>query len=443
MTPPSAAPVVSLSADHLSGAVGAVADPTVRVLVSQAGADPADLSVVAVASSDTRIAGAGDVTVRGRGAEREVSVRARGRGLCDLTLRVTGLGAAAATTVLHYAASGPVQHAADTRYLTGASDASAALDVGGGHLVLADDESNTLRLYARGASGGPLRSWDFGARLGVRKEIDIEGVARAGDTDAVYWLGSMSHSADGEPRPDRSLLFRTEVRGAGAAVELVPAGSYRGLRADLIAWDESRGGELGFAAGAAEGRGPKRIDGFNAEGFEFAPGSTSVAYVGFRAPLVPAKTGGGALLVPVLNVDELMTERTVRGEQAGGRAEFGEPVLLDLDGLSIRDLRRNSSDQYLIVAGSWADDDGSEPYALYAWDGRAGHGAARLMDLPAGGPGGWECVVDVPDLEVPGARVQLIADCGSADWYGTGVAAKDLRQPEWKKARAVTFTVTE
>ncbi|MFJ2742079.1 hypothetical protein ACIO3O_20740 [Streptomyces sp. NPDC087440] len=436
MTPPPAVPVVSLSADHLSGAVGATADPTVRVLISQAGADPADLSVVAVASSDSRVAGAGDVTVRGRGAEREVAVRARGRGLCDLTLRVTGLGGLHGTAVLRYAASGPVQHAADTRYFTGASDASAAVDVGGGHLVIADDESNTLRLYARGASGGPLRTWDFGERLGARKEIDIEGVARAGDTDAVYWLGSMSNSKEGKLRPDRSLLFRTRVRGAGSGAELLLDGSYRDLRADLIAWDESRGGELGFAAGAAEGRGPKRIDAFNAEGFEFAPGSTTVAYIGFRAPLVPAKAGGAALLVPVLNVAELV-------EGVAARAAFGEPVLLDLDGLSIRDLRRNSADQYLIVAGSWAADDNSDPYALYAWDGQPDHGAARVMDLPTGDPGGWECVVEVPDLDVPGARVQVIADCGSADWYGTGVAAKDLPQQAWRKARAVTFTVTE
>ncbi|MCX5201981.1 DUF3616 domain-containing protein [Streptomyces sp. NBC_00237] len=435
MTPPPAAPVVSLAADHLSGAVGATADPTVRVLVSQAGARPADLSVVAVASSDSRIAGAGDVTVRGRGAEREVSVRARGRGLCELTLCVTGLGGRTATAVLHYAASGPVQHAADTRYFTGACDASAAVDVGGGHLVLADDESNTLRLYARGVSGGPVRGWDFGERLGARREIDIEGVARAGDTDSVYWLGSMSNSEEGKPRPDRSLLFRTRLRGAGAGVELVLDGSYRDLRTDLIAWDESRGGELGFAAGAAAGRKPQRIDAFNAEGFAFAPGSTSIAYIGFRAPLVPAKTGGAALLVPVMNVDELVG--------GGARAEFGEPVLLDLDGLGVRDLCRNSADQYLIVAGSWAADDSSDPYALYAWDGQPGHGAVRLMDLPTGDPGGWECVVDVPDLDVPGARVQVIADCGSVDWYGTGVEARDLPHAAWKKARAVTFTVTE
>ncbi|MFF0746142.1 DUF3616 domain-containing protein [Streptomyces sp. NPDC004111] len=437
MTPSSAAPVLTLSADRLSGAVGAVGDPTLLVFVAQEGVPPAELSVVAVASSDSRVAGAGDVTVRGRGERREVSVRARGRGSCDLTLRVTGRGGATASAVLGFAASGPVRCAGDTRYFTGVSDASAAFDAGGGHLVLAEDETNLLRLYARANSGGPVRTWDFAKRLGTVKEIDIEGVARAGDI--AYWMGSMSNGKDGGLRADRSTLFATVVRGSGRDTVLEYAGAYRHLRADLISWDEGRGGELGFAAGAARGRAPKRIDGFNAEGIEFAPGSTSIAYLGFRAPLVPAKAGGEALLVPVLNMDELMTERA----DEGGRARFGEPVLLDLDGLSIRDLRRNSADQYLIVAGSWSGGDEAAPAALYAWDGQPGHGAARLMDLPMGDPGAWECVVSVPDLDVPGARVQLIADCGTVDWYGDGVAAKDLEHPEWKKSRAVTFTVSE
>ncbi|MEN8653464.1 hypothetical protein ABCR94_23390 [Streptomyces sp. 21So2-11] len=427
------APVISLSADRLSGAVGATADPVVTVTVSQHGAAPGDLSVAAVGSSDTFVAGAGDVTVGGRGATRRISVRARGVGYCDLTLRVTGLGGRMSATTLHYAASGPVRHAADTRYFTHACDASAAVDVGDGHVVVADDETNVLRLYPRGASGGPVRTWDFSAALGVGKEVDIEGAARAGDV--IHWTGSMSNAKDGKLRADRSSLFTTTVRGFGASTELDFEDSYGGLRDDLIAWDERNGGELGFAAGAAKGRPPKRIDGFNVEGFEFAPGNTGTAYLGFRAPLVPAKPGGGALLVPVTNADVLAA--------GGGPAEFGERIVLDLGGLSIRDLRKNSADQYLIVAGSWAADDNTDPYALYSWDGVPGHAPVRVMDLPTCDPGGWECVVDVPDLEVPGARVQLITDSGSADWYGDGTEAKDLPHPELKKTRAVWFTVTE
>lgn len=179
---------------------------------------------------------------------------------------------------------------------------------------------------------------------------------------------------------------------------------------------------------------PKQIDGFNVEGLEFAPGSTSTAYIGFRAPLVPPKTGGKALIVPVTNFDKVV--------DSGAKAVVGTPIELDLGGLSIRDIRKNAADQYLIVAGSWAADDNSDPYAVYSWDGVAGHAPVKRADLPTSDPGGWEAVVDVPDLNQAGARAQFITDDGSADLYGDGTEAKDLTHPEWKKSRATWFTVT-
>ncbi|KOG89194.1 hypothetical protein ADK38_15635, partial [Streptomyces varsoviensis] len=59
--------------------------------------------------------------------------------------------------------------------------------------------------------------------------------------------------------------------------------------------------------------------------------------------------------------------------------------------------------------------------------------------LPTADPGGWEAVVDVPDLTAPGAKVQVITDAGSADLYGDGTEAKELPHAEWKKSRAVWF----
>lgn len=137
--------------------------------------------------------------------------------------------------------------------------------------------------------------------------------------------------------------------------------------------------------------------------------------------------------MPVTNFDK------VAG--SGAKAVIGTPIELDLGGLSIRDIRKNDADQYLIVAGSWAADDNSDPYALYTWDGVAAHAPVKRADLPTADPGGWEAVVDVPDLTVPGARAQLITDAGSADLYGDGTEAKDLDHAEWKKSRAVWFTV--
>ncbi|MFE4869726.1 hypothetical protein [Streptomyces sp. NPDC056682] len=425
-------PTISLSASYLSGAVGATGDPQVTVTVAQSGADVSALTVAASASSRSAVAGTGDVGVSGTGSTRRLAVTARTSGYTDLTIKVTGLGGKTAIRTLHFAASAAVQKAADTRYFTGSSDASAAVDVGGGYAVVADDESNTLRLYDRSASGAPVKTWDFSSRIGVSKEIDIEAAARVGNT--IYWTGSLGNNKDGEYKADRNTVFTTTVTGSGASTQLMLGGSYRKLRDDLVAWDHANGDRYGFVAGTADGQVPKQIDGFNVEGLEFAPGSTSTAYIGFRAPLVPPANGGKALIVPVTNFDKVVA--------GGAKPVFGAAIQLDLGGLSIRDIRKNAADQYLIVAGSWAADDNSDPYAVYSWDGVAGHAPVKRADLPTGDPGGWEAVVDVPDLGQAGARAQFITDDGSADLYGDGTEAKDLSHPEWKKSRATWFTVT-
>ncbi|MFJ5517631.1 hypothetical protein ACIQB4_11250 [Streptomyces griseoluteus] len=423
-------PTIKLSAAYLSGAVGASGDPVVTVTVAQSGADASGLTVTASSSSRSTVAGTGDVRVTGTGGVRTVAVTARAQGYADLTLKVTGTDGKSATTTLHYAASPAVQHAADARYLTGASDASAAVDAGGGYALVANDEDNTLRLYDGSASGAPVRSWNLSSALGATKEVDIEGAARVGNT--VYWTGSLGNNKDGVYKADRNTVFTTTLSGSGAATSVSFGTAGHRLRDDLVAWDQANGDRYGFAAATADGQTPKQVDGFNVEGLEFAPGSATTAYVGFRAPLVPPGEGGKALLVPVTNMDQVVR---------GTKAAFGTPVELDLGGLSVRDLRRNDKGQYLIVAGSWAAEDNSAPYALFRWDGVAGHQPVKVLDLPTADAGGWESVVSVPDLDVSGGRVQLITDDGSADLYGDGTQAKDLAHPEWHKSRSTFFTL--
>ncbi|MER6464564.1 DUF3616 domain-containing protein [Streptomyces sp. NPDC001228] len=423
-------PKIKLSTTYLSGAVGSTADPVVTVTVSQSGAAASALTVTATKSSRSKVAGTKDVHVTGTGSSRRVRVTAHARGYSDLTLRVKGPGGRTATTTLHYAASPAVRNSADARYLTGASDASAAVGVGGGYLLVGNDEDNTLRLYKGSASGAPVRTWDLDDALDAGKEVDIEGAARVGNT--IYWTGSLGNNKDGEYKSDRSTVFTTTVSGSGKDTRLAFGTAGHRLRKDLVAWDEANGDRYGFADGTADGKIPKEIDGFNVEGLEFAPGSTTTAYVGFRAPLVPPRNGGKALIVPVTNMD-----RVVKGT----KAVFGEPIQLDLGGLSIRDLRRNDKGQYLILAGSWAADDNSDPYALYSWDGVAGHRPVKALDLPTADAGAWESVVSVPDLSVSGARVQLITDDGAADLYGDGTEAKDLGHPQWQKSRTTWFTL--
>jgi hypothetical protein len=423
-------PSISLSDAYLSGAVGSTGDPTVTVTISQSGADASALTVAASKSSKTSVAGTGDVTVTGTGGTRTVAVTAHAQGYTDLTLKVTGLGGKTATKTLHYAASPAVQDAADSRYLTGAADASAAVDVGGGYIVVGDDEDNTLRLYDQNASGAPVRTWDLDDALDADSEVDIEAAARVGDT--IYWTGSLGNNKDGDVKPDRDTVFTTQVTGSGASTNLTFGSAYHHLREDLVAWDQANGNRFGFAAGTAKGQIPKEINGFNVEGLEFAPGSSTTAYIGFRAPLTPAATGGKALLVPVTNMDKVVT---------GTPAVFGTPIELDLGGLSVRDIRRNDDGQYLIVAGSWAADDNSDPYALYRWDGVGTDAPVKVLDLPDSDYGAWESVVDVPDLDQSGVRVQCVTDDGDADLYGDGTQAKDLDHPEWEKSRTTWFTL--
>ncbi|MGI5460757.1 DUF3616 domain-containing protein [Streptomyces sp. CA-249302] len=423
-------PTIKLSTAYLSGAVGATGDPTVTVTVAQSGADASALTVAASKTSKSAVAGTADVSVTGTGTTRTVAVAAHAQGYADLTLKVTGLGGKTATTTLHFAASPSVQYSADARYLTGASDASAGVDVGGGYVVVANDEDNTLRLYDGSASGAPVKTWDLDSALDADKEVDIEGGTLVGST--IYWTGSLGNNKDGEYKADRNTVFTTTVSGSGAATSLTFGSAYHKLRDNLVAWDEANGDRYGFEAATADGQVPKEINGFNVEGLEFAPGSTTTAYVGFRAPLVPPQTGGKALIVPVTNMNKVVT---------GTAATFGTPIEMDLGGLSIRDIRRNSLDQYLILAGSWAADDNSDPYALYSWDGVAGHQPVKVLDLPTTDAGGWESIVSVPDLTQSGARVQLITDDGAADLYGDGTEAKDLTHPEWQKSRSTWFTL--
>src|SRR6185437_2784979 len=361
---------------------------------------------------------------------------AGGVGLADITLKVTGTEGKSATIVLHYAASATSSTPATTRYHTGAADASTEIDVGDGYMLVGDDENNTIRLYEDDVSGAPVKEWNFNSLMGNPEEIDIEASARVGNT--IYWTGSMGNSKKGNLKPDRSTLFSTHISGEGASTELTFGGYYKGLRADLIAWDQAHGNRFGFAAGAAEGNVPKQINGFNVEGMEFAPGSTETAYVGFRAPLSPAKTGGSALIVPVTNLPALASS----GQNTSVHATFGEPILMNLEGLAIREIRKNADDEYLIIAGSWA---AGGTQALYTWDGKPADAPVKALTSinPVEGgeeSGAWEGVAQMPDPLLSGGKVTLGMDVGAVDLYGTGQEAKEL-VPEWEKSPTDEFTL--
>lgn len=392
-----------------------------------------DLTVTA-ASSDQSVVPDSGITVTGTGAHRTVAVVPAGVGRATLTLTATAPDGSHASVQVPYGASAPLGDSSQ-RYLSGAGNASAAIDVGDGYLLVADDESDVLRLYHGTVSGPPVRTFDFTSQLPYgTAEVDLESAARSGDT--IYWEGSMSTSSSGALAPSRSTLFATTVTGSGADTQLGYAGSYTGLASDLVAWDYDNGhglgaDYLGLAASAASGTDGHEADALNVEGMEFAPGADSTtAYLGFRAPLEPTTDRHLALVVPVTNLPALTADDNGTGPGSGAgptHAAFGQPILMDLGGRGIRDMRRNADGQYLIIAGS--ADGSNDSFALYSWDGVPSDppvlsSTALPIEPAAPNQGAWETVVSVPDPLTAGAPVQLIEDNGDTAWYGDGATSK-------------------
>ncbi|HEX8714492.1 MAG TPA: hypothetical protein VF706_02900, partial [Solirubrobacteraceae bacterium] len=300
--PPPPAPEITTSEPTLPAALGDPTNATLGVKVSDSSFAASELSVTA-SSGNTTVAPSAEAS--GSGSERTLTVTPGAVGHSTITLTVEAPDHSQATTTVDYAVSANQGDVSD-RYYAGAGNASSAIDVGGGYMVLGDDESNVLRLYHERVSGEPVKTFDFTKALpSGASEIDIEASARAGNT--LYWMGSLSNKKSGKLDHERDIVFAATITGSGASTELTYLGSYTHLREDLIAWDEANGNPLGFKASTEEGVPSNVAEGFNVEGVEFAAGSSSTAYVAFRAPLEPTSARAKALLVPVMNFSSLVT----------------------------------------------------------------------------------------------------------------------------------------
>lgn len=442
-----ASPFINLPATvsgFLSGVVGDASDPGqslgVDFTIADVDTPVGSLTVTATSSNQTVVPNA-NLNLTGTGASRNLKITPAATGYSTITVTVND-GSSSANYLINYAASVPPNSTASTRWHTGKADASTAVAIDTDYMFVADDEDQTIRLYDRDNSGLPLSSFDFTANLGltdissgVPREVDIEASAQVGTR--IYWLASHSNSAAGANRPNRSRLFATDVSGTGASATLTYVGRYDGLKTDLINWDTSNGHGLGanhfgLATSAATGIIPEAADGsgFNIEGLVFAPDNTT-AYVAFRAPISPAASRTNALIVPVTNFASL-----VSGNPSTGPATFGAPILLNLGGRGIREIKKNSANEYLIIAGTAG---GAANFAAYAWTGNpADVPILRTADLTGLNP---ESIVDVPVglnsfASFAPVQVQLISDNGDDIYYGDGVIAKDLPNNEWKKFRS-------
>src|SRR4030043_92218 len=114
----------------------------------------------------------------------------------------------------------------DTLVYYGASDASAAVAIGGDMFIVADDEHNVLRVYDTNQPSLPIFSFDLTSFLSIEPaypESDIEGATILGDT--IYWITSHGRNADGKMRPNRYRFFAVKVKAENNNITVEHVGS--------------------------------------------------------------------------------------------------------------------------------------------------------------------------------------------------------------------------
>jgi hypothetical protein len=286
--------------------------------------------------------------------------------------------------------------AKDVSAYSGLCDASAAAVVGAAHFVVADDESNVLRIYRRGKES-PVSEVDLSEFLGATgdDETDIEGAAGIGNR--TFWISSHGANKNGKERPSRRKFFATEAKD-GSTPSVAPIGMrYDDLLKDMLMTPSLKK----YGLDAASKRPPKSEGGLSIEGL--AATGRRTLLIGFRNP-VPGKT---ALIVPLENPNDVIL---------GKSAIFGSPIELDLGGLGIRSLEWVGSDYY-IVAGAFGE---GKEFAIYKWSGSATAMPKRMTKPDLTGLNPEALFLNQEKM------LQLLSDDGSETRDGTH--CKDLKK---------------
>ena len=295
----------------------------------------------------------------------------------------------------------------------GMADASGGAAVSSNLFVVADDEQNILRVYQRDGGGRPVKEFDVNAFLEVEgdsPEADLEGCARIGER--IYWIGSHGRNKNGKPRPNRCRFFATELSGTNGDIALNPVGKpCKRLLSDLLADRRYARFELAKAAEHA----PKTDGALNIEGLSAT--AEGHLLIGFRNPVPDGK----ALVAPLLNPVEVIE---------GNPARFGEPILLDLAGIGIRDMAYYDG-CYLIIAGSWH---GGGQFQLYRWKG--GQSRPEPIKVKHLGDYNPEGIIIYPDKGLD--EFQIVSDDGKLEV--DGVPGKQVMESATKSFRSFWIT---
>jgi len=296
---------------------------------------------------------------------------------------------------------------------TGMCDASAAVALTDKLFGVASDEDSVIRVYNRERSGNPVQRIDLSAFLDLdarKPESDLEAAARIGDR--AYWITSHGRNRGGKLRLSRERFFATQIITNAQGIELKIVGRpYEDWLRDLTGDQKLARFNLGEAARHE----PKTRGALNIEGLSAT--SEGSLLIGFRNPI----PGGNALLVPMLNPDEVIHAMP---------AKLGEPVLLNLDGLGIRDMAY-SDGKYLIIGGPY---DGKGQSHLYEWSG--GTSVPRRVKRVHFKGLNPEAIIFYPDKGW--GQIQLLSDDGKRPVNGK--PCKELGDADQQHFRSVWVT---
>jgi Protein of unknown function (DUF3616) len=301
---------------------------------------------------------------------------------------------------------------------SGTCDASAAIALDPDRFLVADDEHNTLAVYATGRPGGPLATIPWNEPLGIdpekdeHPEADIEGAARIGDR--VYWITSHGRNKSGKWRANRHQFFALDLAMEDGRYTATPVEKpYRDLAVQLASALQRYDTDLHQAVQQSLQPHDDNVDelapkeeGLNIEALAVMPDGKSLL-VGFRNP----RPQGKALLVPFLNPDDVLL--------AGAPPKFGPPILLDLSAsiggktreLGIRSLLYSAdAGRYLIVGGPH---DNAKEFALFDWSGEPEDPPQVLQTATAAIGRIDDFAPEAAFLHSEGDRLHLLSDDGS------------------------------
>lgn len=259
--------------------------------------------------------------------------------------------------------------------LRGVCDGSAVVRAPNAMLLVAYDEDQSLHLF--GIRGGPVlgsRSLAGPLHLEGDRELDLEAAASDGRT--AWWVGSHGNNKDGKERPNRRVLFATNLPTQPDLSDL------KLLRGPVDLLPMLKSAMPGVLTQEVLARPPKE-GGLNIEGMALR-GTELI--IGLRSPL----TEQGHAHIVVASVG------------TAGKVTIERTQTVDLGGRGVRSMEWTGRD-FVVVAGPTGT---KQDFHLYRWDGM---GTPREIEAPLKGlnveglvavePGRWLVTSDDGAIE--------------------------------------------